>query len=158
MMADQTRSELISALCLIVYVRKVHVRWWTNIFKKQLYKSIEQGHIWSNHKFNYNIFQSVERLCSKKSYDWRSRKNVLVLQREWWIPKTPTITLMWNVLSSWCHGAVVITTAKFHSTKLEVFCGDSSSARFVLEVSDLKPARLVHNFHYSLSKSIQNMI
>ena len=46
-MADQTRSELISALCLIVYVRKVHVRWWTNIFKKQLYESIEQGHIWS---------------------------------------------------------------------------------------------------------------
>ena len=37
----------------------------------------------------------------------------------------------------WCHGVMVITTAKLHSTKLELkFCASSNTARGVLEIRD----------------------
>lgn len=47
------RSKSASALCLIAYIRKVAIRWWTSLFKKQLLKSFVQWQIkiLLNHKF-----------------------------------------------------------------------------------------------------------
>ena len=48
-----------------------------------------------------------------------------------------TSQLIYNAYQLWRRGVVVITTAKFHSTKPELrFCAGSNPARCVLEIRD----------------------